>query len=216
MIHRITLLAATIALVLLLLGCAPSAPASTPTSPAPPTQSNASTASNRQTPLPLPPQPTSLPIAPRTPSPFQSPAPAQIVLGPTVPPRATNTAAPTAAQTRAATVASTSAPTIAPTVAATATSQPRPTTSSPAPAAPGTTTGRRSEVKLTFLTPLKEAEEAEPVEMEPLRAELKKMPGFFDMSGDENSVTVGYDAGLLTVEQIIQRFADLKHPVKRQ
>ena len=58
-------------------------------------------------------------------------------------------------------------------------------------------------------------EEAEPLEMEPMRAELKKLPGFLDMTGDENTVTVGYDAGLVTVEQLMQFFAQLKHPVKR-
>jgi len=76
-------------------------------------------------------------------------------------------------------------------------------------------TGRRSEVKFAFLTPLKPAEEAEPAELVAMRTELKKLPGFLEISGDENLVTVGYDAGLVTVEQLMQRFADLKHPVKR-
>lgn len=58
-------------------------------------------------------------------------------------------------------------------------------------------------------------EEAEPLEMEPLRAEFKKLPGFLDMTGDENAVTVGYDAGLVTIEQLMQLFAQLKHPVRR-
>lgn len=76
-------------------------------------------------------------------------------------------------------------------------------------------TGRRSEAKFAFLTPLTMREEAEPLEMEPMRAEFKKLPGFLDMTGDENTVTVGYDAGLVTLEQLMQLFAQLKHPVRR-
>lgn len=86
----------------------------------------------------------------------------------------------------------------------------------PVPTAAGVATGKRTETKLAFLTPLTAREEAEPAEMDPMRIELKKMPGFMDISGDENLVTVGYDAGLVTVEQLIQRFAQLGHPVKRQ
>jgi hypothetical protein len=70
-------------------------------------------------------------------------------------------------------------------------------------------------MKLAFLTPLKPAEEAEPAELIALRTELKKIPGFVDISGDEDTVLVGYDAGLVTAEQLIAKFDELKHPVKR-
>ncbi len=76
-------------------------------------------------------------------------------------------------------------------------------------------TGRRSEVKFAFLTPLKPAEEAEPTELVTIRTELKKLSGFLDISGDEKMVAVGYDAGLITVEQLIQKFAELKYPVRQ-
>ncbi len=102
------------------------------------------------------------------------------------------------------------------TTAAVAPTQPASTSGGPAPTAAGVAAGRRSEVKFTFLTPLKPAEEAEPAELGAIRTELKKVNGFLDISGDENVVTVGYDGGLITVEQLMQKFADLKYPVKRQ
>lgn len=110
--------------------------------------------------------------------------------------------------TSVATVAATAVP---PTSAAA-----QPTAAGPVPTAPGVATGRRSEVKFVFVTPLKPAEEAEPPELVAIRTALMKVPGFIDISGDEKGATVGYDAGLITVEQLMQKLSDLQHPVTRQ
>lgn len=193
MIHRVLFCGTLCAFVLLLLGCGP-----TSTAPVAQTEPAGATGVARRTPLPLPPQPTSPPIPPRTPTPWQSPVPAPFVFGPTLP-SSPGGIAPILPLPTTAVVGA----------------QPAPTTAGAVPSAPGVATGRRSEAKFVFLTPLTMREEAEPLEMEPMRAELKKLPGFLDMTGDENTVTVGYDAGLVTVAQLIQRFAELKHPVKQ-
>ena len=189
---RVVLGGTVLVLSVVLLGCG----AATPPPAATPAAQAAATAvvpSTGGTPLPLPPQPTSAPQPTRVPSPFQSATPA----------RSFSSAGPSPTAS-GVTVAS---------PAAGASAQPTP--GGPVPTAPGVATGRRSEVKFAFLTPLKPAEEAEPAELVAMRTELKKLPGFLEISGDENLVTVGYDAGLVTVEQLMQRFADLKHPVKR-
>jgi peptide methionine sulfoxide reductase MsrA len=61
---------------------------------------------------------------------------------------------------------------------------------------------------------LKPAEEAESAELVALRTELKKVPGFIEITGTEEVVTVAYDAGLISVDQLRLKFTDLKHPVK--
>lgn len=152
--------------------------------------------------VPVPPQPTSATLAPRTSVPFLSPTPVPRVQLPAsgsspVPGVPTNPQA---------------------TAVAAAPAQPASSGAGPVPTAAGVATGKRSEVKFVFLTPLKPAEEAEPPELVQMRAELKKVPGFLEVSGDEEGMeaTVGYDAGLITVEQLMAKFAELKHPVKRQ
>jgi hypothetical protein len=196
MIQRTSLVAIILFVVISLLGCGATAtpPAATPTAQAAATAVAPSTSG---TPLPLPAQPTSPPQPTRVPSPFQSATPARSF--------SSAGSSPTTSGAVAASPVATAAGAAA-----------QPTTSGAAPTAAGAATGRRSEIKLAFLTPLKPAEEAEPAELVAIRTELKKVPGFIDISGDENLVTVGYDAGLITVEQLIQKFVDLKFPVKRQ
>ena len=208
MIQRILLGMALLAFSVFMIGCgAPSTPAAAPATAT--TQSAAPTAvvpAAGQTPLPQPAQPTSPAQPTRVPSPFLTPSPAPIVsqaLPSTAP-----TVAPSAAATTGGTVAT-------PAAAATTAATTPPTTGGPIPTAPGVATGKRSEIKVSFLTPLKPAEEAEPAELIAMRTEFKKVPGFIDISGDEDNVVVGYDAGLITPEQLIAKFTELKHPVKR-
>jgi len=194
-IRQISMIGIIIALAIVSSACA-STPAPTPQGVA--TQGVAPT----KTTIPVPPQPTSATLAPRTAVPFVSPTSAARVQpagGASLPVAAAATSAP------AAVVAA------APTQLAT-------TSAGPASTVAGVATGKRSEVKFVFLTPLKPAEEAEPPELVQMRAELKKVPGFIEVSDIEDGMgaTVGYDAGLITVEQLMVKFADLKHPVKRQ
>jgi len=43
---------------------------------------------------------------------------------------------------------------------------------------------------------------------------MKRTAGIIDVSGNEVSVVVGYDAGLITPEQVKAKLAELGHPVK--
>ncbi len=194
MLRCVLLIGIVVVCVFSLLGCGATATAAPTTAPTPQAAATVAVASTGRTPIPLPPQPTSPPQATRAPTLWQTPAPALIVSVPLPTRAATGAPAATSAGPQ---------------------NQPTPSGGGPVPTAPGVATGRRSEVKFVFLTPLKPAEEAEPAELVAIRAELKKLPGFLEISGDENLVTVGYDAGLVTVEQLMQRFAELKHPVKR-
>jgi hypothetical protein len=195
-ISRVVFCAMALICAVVVLGCgAPSSPVAA--TPAANSAATAQVPSTAGTPLPLPAQPTAPPQAARIPSPFQSATPA----------RSFSSAGPSPTSSGAAATTP---------VATSANPSEQPTTAGAIATAPGVATGRRSEVKFAFLTPLKPAEEAEPPELVAIRAELKKVPGFIDISGDENAVTVGYDAGLITVEQLMQKLADLKFPVKRQ
>ncbi len=194
MIRRSSLFVIIVILVLVLLGCSPAA-ATTPQAAASPG------AVATRTIVPPPAQPTSATLAPRTPVPFVSPTAALRVQLPSG---------------GASSAPATGAGNPQPTAAAAAPAQPATTGVGPVPTAPGVATGRRSEVKFVFLAPLNEAEEAEPAELVQMRAELKKVPGFLEVTGDEKDITVAYDAGLITIEQLMVKFADLKHPVKRQ
>ena len=156
------------------------APAASPTVPA-------TTAA--RTPLPLPAQPTSPPIAPRNPTPFPSATYASIV---TSAPQVVATSAPAATATRAPQTAS-------PVAAA----QP------PSASAPGVATGVRSETKLEFVSQLTTAEETDD-----LRLTLMRIPGILAVSGNETAITVVYDAGLILPDQIKARLASMGHPIK--
>ncbi len=189
MIHRAVLVVTVLACVVSLLGCA-SATAAPQGSSAP-----AAPAKGR-TPLPLPPQPTSPPPPTGISSgPYQSPAPAAIVSGPTPAPKSTAVAPSPQPTTAAATVQPTATKSATTAVAA----------------APGAATGRRTEAKFTFTPALATIEEVDPLEQT-----LKKIPGIFEVSATQTSATVNYDAGLITVEQIILAFAQQGHPVKPQ
>lgn len=209
MIRQISFFAIILILSALVAAC------SAPAVPAAPTAQVAATSgpAATSTVVPVPPQPTSATLAPRTSVPFVSPTPAAIVPGGT--PLASFAPAltgPGSAPVGPAGAAPTNAPaTVAPVAAA-------PTNAGPVPTAPGVATGKRSEVKFVFLTPLLPAEEAEPADLVSMRAELKKLAGFIEISDidDGKGATVGYDAGLITVEQLMVKFADLKHPVKKQ
>jgi hypothetical protein len=201
-IQRILLGMALLAISVFMIGCgAPATPAAAPATPT--AQAAAPTAvvpAAGQTPLPQPAQPTSPAQPTRVPSPFLTPTPAPIIsagLPTAIPP------SPTPGVAASLTPAPTS-------VVAPAT----PGAGGPVATAPGVATGQRTEAKFTFITPLKPAEEAESAELIALRTELKKVPGFIDISGDELVVTVGFDAGLITADQLKLKFAELKHPVK--
>jgi hypothetical protein len=199
-IQRVLLGAALLALTVFLIGCG-AAPTPLPAAPtAPPSAPTAAVPATGQTPLPLPPQPTSPAQPARIPSPFQTAAPARIF----------SSSGPTAVLP-SPTPGTASTLTPAPTSAIPAAS-----TNTPAPTTSGAAAGTRSEVKFTFVTPLKPAEEAESAELVALRTELKKVPGFIDITvaSDEEVVTVGYDAGLISVDQLRLKFEELKHPVK--
>ena len=197
MILRVLYCGLLLSLVALLLGCA-ATPTAVPAVTPPPAATSGPAPTRTIGSIPA--QPTSLPIATKAAVPFQSPTPAPRV-GQTV---------------TASTPASVAPASPAATTAAVAPAQPAPSSAGPIPTAVGVATGRRSEIKLAFLAPLKPGEEAEPPELVNLRGELKKVNGFLEISGDEEKVTVGYDGGLVTAEQLIQKFADLKYPVRRQ
>jgi hypothetical protein len=196
--------------------CAGMAACSPPAAPTPQAAPTSAGPAATPTLVAVPPQPTSATLAPRTSVAFVSPTPVPLISGgtPITVFGATPNPPPTAAPAAAA--PTNPPPTAAP--AAAAPTQPATTSAGPVPTAPGVATGRRSEVKFVFLTPLKPAEEAEPPELIQMRAELKKVTGFLEITDIDEGVgaLVGYDAGLISVEQLIVKFADLKHPVKRQ
>jgi hypothetical protein len=43
---------------------------------------------------------------------------------------------------------------------------------------------------------------------------MKLVPGIIAVSGNENAVTIAYDPGVITPEQIRQRLASIGHAVK--
>jgi hypothetical protein len=138
-----------------------------------------------RTPVPLPPQPTSQAIPTRAATPFASATFSSII-------NAAPTGAPvTAAPTRAAAT------------------QPAATQASAGPSAPGVATGVRSEIKVDFVESLETAEA-----VDDLRLQLKQVPGIIDIAGNETSITVGYDAGLILPNQIRARLASIGHAVK--
>lgn len=220
MIRQGFLLAIFLILSAVIAGC--SAPAA-PVAPTVQVVAPSGPAATRTT-VPVPPQPTSATLAPRTSVPFVSPTPAVIVPGgtplasfaPAITGPASAPVGPVAAAPANPPAPVAAAPTSAPATSVAVAAAP--TSAGPVPTAPGVATGRRSEVKFVFLTPLKPAEEAEPPELVQMRAELKKVPGFLEVSDIDDGVgaLAGYDAGLITVEQLMAKFADLKHPVKRQ
>ncbi len=191
MIRRVFIIGVLLALCIALLGCAsaPAAPAVAPQSG----QANTAAPAAVKSPLPLPPQPTSPPVTPGAPFAWQTAAPALIVAGATL--------VPTRAPTAGATAAATTAPTTVPPAA----------TKSSAPAAAGVATGKKTEAKFTFSPALATIEDADPLD-----SAMKTIPGIFECSSSQTSTTVSYDAGLITVDQIMQAFAQQGHPVKPQ
>ncbi len=193
MIRRVLFIGVLAVLTVALIGCA-SAPAA-PTA-APQTNQPTSAAPVSSNPLTsLPPQPTIPPPAPGAPYTWQTAVPALIVAGPTLAPTSAPTAAPTSAATKAPAAAQ-------PTTAATA---------APVATAPGVATGKKTDVKFSFTTPLATIEDAQPLD-----EAMKKLPGIFESASGQTSTTVTYDAGLITVDQIMQAFALQGHPVKPQ
>ncbi|MCL4396372.1 MAG: hypothetical protein M1482_16490 [Chloroflexi bacterium] len=192
MTHRVLFVAVLVACAVLLLGCASTAVAPTPTAPA--NQANVAAPSVSKGPLSLPPQPTFPPIPTRAALVWQTAVPALIVSGPTLVPTNTPTPAPTGA---------------APTKAA-ATAQATATPSAPAvPTAPGVATGKQSQAKFEFDPALTTIELADPLD-----AAMKQVPGIIECSSSQTSAVVTYDAGLITVQQIMQAFAQQGYPVK--
>ena len=194
MIQRVLFVIGVLACVLSLFGCASTAPA--PASAPQASQATAAAPAVNDSPLPLPPQPTSPPLATGIPVPYQTAVPALIVSGPTLVPKSAPTAAPTNAA--AAKPPATAQPTAA-------------QSASTASAAPGVATGKRTDAKFTFDPALATIEEADPLD-----TALEKVPGIFASSSSQTSATVTYDAGLITVDQIMQAFALQGHPVKPQ
>lgn len=213
MIRRISLLAIFLIIAAIISAC------SSPATPTPEPAATSGPAPTR-TLASVPPQPTFATLAPRTSVPFVSPTPAAILSGGTplasFAPAVTGPASAPGGPPAPTAAANTNAPATAAPVAV-APTQPA-SNAGPVPTAPGVATGKRSEVKFVFLSKLLPAEEAEPPELVSMRAELKKVPGFLEISDIEDGVgaTVGYDAGLITVQQLMVKFADLKHPVKIQ
>ncbi len=194
-IRRVWFVGIAMACILALIGCA-----SAPAAPAAPSGPQSSLANPPAAPAPgakalqVPPQPTSPPLAPGAPYTWQTAVPAVIVAGPTLVPTST----PSLASTGAATKAPTVAPTTAATAAAIAT-------------APGVATGKKSDAKFTFTPALATIED-----VDPLDAAMKKVTGIFESASSQTSSEVTYDAGLITVDQIMQAFALQGHPVKPQ
>ena len=185
MSRHFLLFALSLLCVFALAGCTAAAPTSGGATPEAPSR-------NQGTPLPLPPQPTSPPFPARaTSTPFPPATFAPIVGGPT-PGQAAATAVPTAAPTRAATAAGA------------ATTQP-----AAGPAAPGVATGVRSVVTLEFVAALSTPEEVDEIEVG-----LRRTRGIIDVSGNERTLTVGYDAGLILPGQIRALLDGMKHAVK--
>jgi copper chaperone CopZ len=180
-----------VVLAIALFGCASAAPA-----PAPQSNAASSAAPASQGPLSVPPQPTSAPRPTGVAVPYQTSVPAVIVSGPTLAP----TNAPTAASPGpTATKAATTVPTA------------QPTASKSAAAASGVATGKKTEVKFTYTPALSTIEDADTID-----TAIAKIPGIFDCTSSQTSTDVNYDAGLLTVDQIVQAFATQGHPVKPQ
>jgi len=147
---------------------------------------------NPRTPLPLPPQPTSPPLPVRATSTLFPPATfAPIVGGPT-PGQVAATAVPTAAPTRAATAAGAA-----------------PTQPAAGPVAPGVATGVRTALTVEFVAALSTPEEVDEIEVG-----LRRTRGIIDVSGNERTLTVGYDAGLILPGQIRALLDGMKHAVK--
>ncbi len=137
--------------------------------------------------VPLPAQPTSPRIATRAATPFASATFSSIV---NVPPTA-GAAGPSSVATAAGGPPAAAQPTVA------------------GPSAPGVATGVRTEIKVEFVNALSTAEE-----VDDLRLTLVKVPGIMDVSGNENAIVIGYDAGLILPNQIRARLASLGHPIK--
>ncbi len=194
-IRRVCFIGIAMACILALIGCAtapaaPAAPAAPQSSLANPPVAPAAGASA----LKVPPQPTAPPAAPGAPYTWQTAVPAVIVAGPTLVPANT----PTPGAAGAATKVPTAAPTAAVTTAAIAT-------------APGVATGKKTDAKFTFTPALATVED-----VDPLDAAMKKVTGIFESASSQTSSVVTYDAGLITVDQIMQAFALQGHPVKPQ
>jgi hypothetical protein len=206
--RRIYLLAIALGLALAVSACSSPAPAAPQTAATSAPTTSAGPAATR-TVVAVPAQPTSATLAPRAAVAFVTPTTASLLQGGT--PLASFAPAisgPSGVSVPAAPAAA--APTSAPAAAA-------PAVAGPVPTAPGVATGKRSEVKFTFLTALKPAEEAEPPDLVTMRAEFKKVPGFLEVSDIDEGIgcLVGYDAGLVTPEQLMVKFSQLLHPVKR-
>jgi hypothetical protein len=137
----------------------------------------------------MPAQPTLPPVAPRQATPFVTATPAPVL----------NYPAPTRASTASAGGAATAAPTSA------AAAQ----TPASGPTAPGVATGQRVELKLEFVKQLVSAEEVD--EIAPI---LKAVPGIFSVTGNEVSITVLYDPGLILPNQIRSKLTSMGHAVK--
>ncbi len=185
MFRMVLVLSVLLACVVLISACG----GATATATTAPTSSATSAAPSgiSRTPLPLPPQPTSPPLGPRAPTPFASATFSPILSFP-LPERTSS----------------------APSSPTTASAQPAPTQAAQAgPTAPGIATGVRSEIKVEFVSPLATVEE-----VDDLRLVLMRVAGILDIAGNENAITIGYDAGLILPNQIRARLAGIGHPVK--
>ena len=117
----------------------------------------------------------------------------------------TTPAPATSAPAPATSAPATSAPATATSAPGTATSAPPTATS--APAASPTSGGQQ--VTFQFVQALSTIEE-----MEDIAALLHDVPGVLSVEGNENKITIHYDTGVITEDDLRKTMGDIGHPVQ--